>query len=217
MSRGDPRRPWDTGDADANWLGYFLPGTEVLRNRVAASTRDELADAENDLVEIRIAELREAPEFVRRSYDLAHLRAVHGFLFQDVYEWAGELRTVGLEKGGESFCTPSEAGRAVAHVADRIRELDRLRAVRDRDAPGVLAYLYDYVNFAHPFREGNGRAQREFFDQLVSESGRGLAWDLIDKTELHTACHTARSDGDLTLLERMFATILDDQPAYFYS
>lgn len=82
--------------------------------------------------------------------------------------------------------------------------------------PVALAYMYDYINFAHPFREGNGRTQREFFDQLLSESGRGLAWNLIDKTELHNACHVARADGDPEPLQTLFSRIVDDEPGYFF-
>jgi len=51
-------RPWDTGDFDENWRGYFIPGTHVLRNRVGAETVEALRDAENDLVEARVIELR---------------------------------------------------------------------------------------------------------------------------------------------------------------
>ncbi|MBU3706667.1 MAG: cell filamentation protein Fic, partial [Mycobacterium sp.] len=54
--------PWDTGDLERNWQGYFIPGTDVLRNRVGARTLTDLQDAENDLVEARVVELREHPE-----------------------------------------------------------------------------------------------------------------------------------------------------------
>ncbi|BCN66504.1 cell filamentation protein Fic (plasmid) [Prescottella equi] len=208
--------PWDTGDVDANWEGYFLPDTDVLRNRVGATTVAGLAAAENDLVEIRVAELRADSTPVPRTYDLVHLQAVHRYLFQDVFEWAGELRTVGIEKAGESFIPPLDIARPVAHVADEIARTDQLRGVADAQLPDRLAYLYDYINFAHPFREGNGRTQREFFDQLMSESGRGLAWNLIGKTELHHACHVARAAGDLEPLCTMFARIVDNEPAYLY-
>jgi fido (protein-threonine AMPylation protein) len=99
--------PWDTGDLEQNWQGYFVPGTSVLRNRVGARTLSALRDAENDLVEARVIELRESPDLLGdRSYDLAYLRAIHRQLFQDVYVWAGDARTVGIEKGDESFCPP---------------------------------------------------------------------------------------------------------------
>lgn len=211
------RFPWDTGDHDKNWVGYFIPGSDVLRNRVGATTRDALEVAENDLVEIRVAELRDNPDLVARTYDLLHLQALHRYLFQDVYEWAGDLRTVGIEKADESFMTPDDIGRPVGYIAVQIAETRQLRTISNEDLPARLAEMYDYINFAHPFREGNGRSQREFFDQLLSESGRGLAWDLIELAELHGACHLARADNDIDPLRVMFARIIDDDPAYFYN
>lgn len=203
-------RPWDTGDFDEDWRGYFIPGTHVLRNRVGAETVEALRDAENDLVEARVIELREAPELLgERTYDLTYLQAVHRHLFQDVYLWA-----VGIEKGGESFCPPGNIAQAMNHVGDEIRERQRLKTVGVEDLPRTVAYLYDYVNFAHPFREGNGRATREFFDLLLSERGAGLDWRKTDSEELHSACHAARAEADLTALTVMFEKILDTEPAY---
>ena len=124
-----------------------------------------------------------------RTYDLAYLQAIHRQFFQDVYEWAGDLRTVGIEKGSEYFCPPGSITRPMDHVATEIHRLRQLRDVPDDDLPRTAAYLYDCVNFAHPFREGNGRATREFFDLLLSERGTGLDWEKTDHTELYTACH----------------------------
>lgn len=217
-SREPASHPWDTGDQERNWRGYFIPGTGILRNRIGAQTLASLQDAENDLVEARTIELRESPGLLGdRSYDLAYLRAIHRQLFQDVYDWAGDLRTVGIEKGDESFCPPKSIGRPMNHVAARIHLLEKLRAVPEIDLAPTVAYLYDYVNFAHPFREGNGRATREFFDLLLSERGLGLGWDRTDMTELHSACHAARAESDLAGLIAMFSRILDSDPAYDFS
>jgi cell filamentation protein len=99
-----------------------------LRNRVGARTLDSLRDAENDLVEARVIELREAPDLLGdRSYDLAYLRAIHGQLFQDVYVWARDVRTVGIEKGDESFCPPGSISQAMDHVAAEIHHLEQLK------------------------------------------------------------------------------------------
>jgi cell filamentation protein len=100
------------------------------------------------------------------------------------------------------------------HVAAEIHRLKQLTAVPEADLPRTVAYLYDYANFAHPFREGNGRCTREFFDLLLSERGTGLAWEKTDLTELHSACHAARAESDLGGLIAMFAKILDAEPAY---
>ncbi len=208
-------RPWDTGDLERNWQGYFIPSTGVLRNRVGATTLPALRDAENDLVEARVIELREAPDLLGdRSYDLAYLRVIHRQLFQDVYDWAGDVRTVGIEKGDESFCPPGSISQPMDHVAAEIYRLEQLKAVTEADLARTVAYLYDYANFAHPFREGNGRSTREFFDLLLSERGAGLDWNKTDLTELHSACHAARAQSDLGGLIAMFAKILDADPAY---
>lgn len=207
--------PWDTGDFEQNWNGYFIPGTHVLRNRVGAETVEALQDAESDLVEARVIELRESPELLGdRTYDLAYLRAIHRQLFQDVYIWAGDVRTVGIEKGDESFCPPDNIIQAMDHVALDVYEHKQLRAVREQDLPRTVAYLYDYANFAHPFREGNGRATREFFDLLLSERGAGLDWQKTDSAELYSACHAARAESDRGGLIAMFTKILDTEPAY---
>ncbi|MCH9731724.1 MAG: Fic/DOC family protein [Actinomycetia bacterium] len=198
-----------------NWEGYFIPGSPVLRNRVGARTLAELRDAENDLVETRVLELRESPAVVgTRIYDLAFLRAIHCQLFQDVYTWAGDLRTVGIEKGDESFCPPGSISQPMDHVAGEVHRLRQLKTVSEADLAPTVAYLYDYANFAHPFREGNGRATREFFELLLSERGAGLDWQKTDVTELHSACHAARADSALAGLITMFAKILDTEPTY---
>jgi len=211
-------RPWETGDPESRWNGYLIaPDSPVLVNKLGLTTVDALHAAENDLVEARVVELRARPSLVPRTYDLAHLKSLHLHLFQDVYEWAGDLRTVGIAKGegdDTSFMPPFEIERPVAHVADRIAASDRLRTTPPADLVDELAYLYDYLNFAHPFREGNGRTQREFFAQLVAESGHGLAWDRIEMATLHDACHHARTAGDLTGLVAIFELVLTNDPAY---
>lgn len=211
-------RPWEVGDHESRWDGYLIaPDSSVLRNKVGATTAEDLRVAENDLVEARVVELRARPGLVKRTYDLAHLRALHFQLFQDVYEWAGDIRTVGIAKGDgdeNSFIPPLDIERPVAHVASRIAESDLLRTMSGDVLIDEVTYLYDYLNFAHPFREGNGRTQREFFAQLLAESGRGLAWIDIEMTDLHSACHVARTEGDTAPLRAIIAAVLTDDPVY---
>ena len=189
--------PWDAGDLEQNWQGYFIPGTSILRNRVGAQTAEELRNAENDLVEARVIELREAPELLGdRSYDLTYLRAIHRHLFQDVYDWAGDVRTVGLEKGDESFCPPGSINQPMDHVAAQIHHLNQLNAVQEADLARTVAYLYDYANFAHPFRDGNGRSTREFFNLLLSNA----ALDSTGRRRTRPSCtaHATQREPTLT-------------------
>lgn len=131
-------RPWELGDHAARWNGYLLaPGSSVLRNKVGATTPEDLCSAENDLLEFRLAELRSQPRLVARTYDLAHLRSLHLHLFQDIYEWAGDLRTVAIAKGeGEdtSFVPPMDIERPVARIlrptVGRVRPWSRMEPGR---------------------------------------------------------------------------------------
>ena len=66
----------------------------------------------------------------------------------------------------------------MGHVAQEIYVHKQLRVAREEDLPRTIAYLYDYANFAHPFREGNGRATREFFD-LLAKARRQRAIALV--------------------------------------
>lgn len=106
---------------------------------------------------------------------------------------------------------PFEIERPVAHVAARIAGTDLLRAVDSAAVVTEVTYLYDYLNFAHPFREGDGRTQREFFVQLLGEVERRMAWERVDVERLHRACHSARTAGDTGPLSVVIATVLSDE------
>jgi cell filamentation protein len=77
---------------------YVYPGTSILRNRLGITDPDFLDKQERVLVALRIR--RNVP---RGNFDLKHLRAIHRHLFQDIYDWAGELRTVEISKGRQQF------------------------------------------------------------------------------------------------------------------
>lgn len=78
----------------------------------------------------------------------------------------------------------------------------------------ISFYIGAVLRQGQIIRERNGRPTREFFNLLLSERSNGLDWNQTDVTELHTPCHTARADGDLTGLTRMFANIINTDPAY---
>ena len=156
---------------------YVYPGTEVLRNKLDLRDADELANAEADLTKIRAAQLADQP--INGNYDLAHLRHVHGHLFGDLYDWAGELRTVTIAKS-EMFALPQFVESYASESLRRLASEDHLQGLdRDEFVTKAAGYLGD-INAAHPFREGNGRTQRAFFGQLANDAGYVIAWDRID-------------------------------------
>ncbi|MEL7978370.1 Fic family protein [Isoptericola sp. F-RaC21] len=202
--------PWEQGDEGARWNGYLLDDRHTLRNLVGARTPEQLRRIEDDLVEARALTLRE--HGLPTSYDLEGLRQVHRHLFQDVYAWAGDLRTVEIRKGAGWFARRKQIEPAMRQLAEHLRETSNLRSVSAREVPRDLAQVYNIVNHVHPFREGNGRTQREFITALARESGHRLDWTRVTRdragyeSENDQASREA-SEGHPTALYEMFARI----------
>lgn len=143
---------------------YLDPETGLLRNKVGARTRTALDEAEGDLSFARLVQLMDRP--VRPTGDLDELRAIHRHLFQDIYDWAGQLRTVDIRKSveGAQFFLPVSMIERAAVFAERELRADNMLCGMSRDHfIERLAYHYDSFNYTHPFREGNGRTQRVFW------------------------------------------------------
>jgi cell filamentation protein len=188
-----------------NWDPYLDLETGVLRNRLGITDHATLAEAESDLTSYRLAELRES--VLPGDYDLIHLRAFHRLIFGEVYDWAGELRTVSIGKGAP-FCPPQ---RLISH-ADRVfSTLVRTDRLRGRDRAGFvdgLTGLLAEINYLHPFREGNGRTQRAFLGQLARAAGHPSRWTAMDPAANVTAARAAHLDGDTAPLRALLDTIV---------
>ena len=173
---------------------YLDPRSGVFRNRLGLTDRAELATAEKRFSATRVDQLKSRR--LPGRYDLDHLRAFHWTIFQDVYPWAGQLRTVLIVKAGASFCLPHQIVETAADVFGRLIADDHLRG-RDRDGflDGLAALLAE-INALHPFREGNGRTQRAFLSQLARDAGFRLDWAAVDRDANIDAARAA-ADGDL--------------------
>ena len=185
---------------------FLDPCTGVFRNRLGITDRTELAAAERTLTGVRVDQLRRRR--VAGRYDLDHLRAFHWTIFQDVYPWAGQLRTVLIVKAGASFCLPHQIVDTAADVFGRLAAAHHLRG-RDRDAflDGLTALLAE-VNALHPFREGNGRTQRAFLGQLARDAGYRLRWEHVDRDANIDAARAA-ADGDLAPMRALLDPVVE--------
>ena len=185
---------------------FLDPRTGVFRNRLGITDRAELAAAEKTLTGVRVDQLRRRR--VAGRYDLDHLRAFHWTIFQDVYPWAGQLRTVLIVKAGASFCLPHQIVDTAADVFGRLAAAHHLRG-RDRDAflDGLTALLAE-VNALHPFREGNGRTQRAFLGQLARDAGYRLRWEHVDRDANIDAARAA-ADGDLAPMRALLDPVVE--------
>ena len=154
---------------------YLYPGTPVLRNRLGLTDPDQLDKVERRLVAQRIAE--GAPT---GGFDLTHLRAIHRHLFQDIYAWAGELRTVEIAKGGHQFQFRQFIETGMADVHRRLEQADFLRGVSGAAFAEAAGPIMGDVNYVHPFRDGNGRAQLQYLEQLAEQAGCAIDLARID-------------------------------------
>jgi cell filamentation protein len=197
------------GDADAD--PYLIPGTNVLRNKVNAQTEQELAAAENDLVNARYSKLSSTP--LTADGTVKQLQWIHHFLFQDVYAWAGQIRTIDMSKGGGSVFQPLQLFTTGVQYAETTLRDDHMLQGLDRDQfIERLAVNFDNFNTLHPFREGNGRTQRVFWTLIARDAGWGLDWSQVSKRENDIASFIAHENVDYSKLEAMFDKIVQPLP-----
>ncbi len=138
---------------------YCYPDSDVLINKLNITNQEELSKAEIKITSIRLQELQQKP--IMGKYDFAHLKAIHRYIFQDLYKWAGKERTVEIGKGN-LFCTTP----CIQSYANSIFEKYYSQCFNSKgnkeDFIRAFSNNYGDLNALHPFREGNGRAQREF-------------------------------------------------------
>ena len=186
---------------------YADPVTGVLRNKLGLSTAEELEAAEREITHAALIFLKESP--VPPSYDLNHLCAIHRRIFGDIYDWAGQLRTVAIAKGSW-FCLPQYIESSAAEIFRALHGESLLRGL-PRDAfTERLTYYLGEVNAVHPFREGNGRAQRAFFEQLASDAGFILDWQHLD-ADRNIAASAAIMRGDPAPMRKMLDELVRER------
>ncbi|HWR28329.1 MAG TPA: Fic family protein [Negativicutes bacterium] len=186
---------------------YCYPGSSVLRNNFDIHDAQLLADVESLYSQQRLAELY-TDHPVAGRFGLTHLSRIHRFIFQDVYPWAGKLRTVRIHKGQTTFAYPEH----IQSEADRIfSALHREKLLQDLPLPVLIERLAWYVgemNVLHPFREGNGRTLRAFLRELLLQQGLWLRFEELNSEEWLQASIAAYS-GDLLKMQALLARILE--------
>lgn len=182
-----------------SWDPYLDLDSGVLRNRLGITDPSELAQAEAVLTASRIYDLERSG--LPGSYGLAHLQAFHRRIFGDLYDWAGEVRTVAIGRG-TPFCRPEHIAGDGGELFAWLARTGFLRGT-DREAfvHGLTELLSD-LNALHPFRDGNGRTQRAFVAQLARDAGHPLRWSAMDPAE-NVAASRAAHEGDDARLRAM--------------
>lgn len=184
---------------------YCYPAGNLLRNKLRIRNTKTLLEAELTLTSLRAATLELGPA----NMGLPWLCFIHHTLFQDLYEWAGKLRTVDIYQDDTRYCHFDYLEKEGNAVMQQLEDEDYLCGLSAADISVRLAHYYAEINMLHPFRNGNGLAQRVFFEQLAIHAGFVLRWGPIHRDEWLTA-NAAGAFGDLVPLTRLFTRAVSE-------
>ena len=183
---------------------FTIPGTGVLRNKLGITDSAALLKATTDSTVLRLAELHASP--IRGGFDSAHLQAIHHHLYQDLYDWAGELRST--DAGN---LPASQVEKSLNSVLDRLSRENHLKGLSAEEWAGsASAYLYD-LGTIQPFLVGNEVALQEFAVELARKNNLGLHWDAtpgIDSGSIALLSHAEQSAN----LRRLIMLAMDTDP-----
>jgi len=185
---------------------YTDPKTGVLRNLANITDPDALHFFESVVVTKRIKELYERPIKIKGADSLL---TIHRHLFQDVYSWAGEKRKVEINKEGKQFFPTTHFDNAFRFIDTLISDFRNISKDNKLLLAEKLAEILDTINFLHPFREGNGRTQREFLRLLALEKGLTLFLNPPDNKNVYDKYMQGTINSDLNILTKLILELID--------
>lgn len=169
----------------------------VLHNLANIEDENVLLAYESLKVSKRVEELIENPILIVDSNSLV---TIHHFLFQDVYAWAGKVRTVNISKNGKPFFDGERFHLGFKYIDNLLNEYRLIEENEKILIANKLAEILDNVNYLHPFREGNGRTQREFIRLLAFEKNIILNLNPPDDNSIYERYMQGTINSDVKLL-----------------
>lgn len=183
---------------------YCYPNSTILKNKIGIQDKQLLLDIEVRLTSERLLGLQMNP--VKGKFDFKHLCNIHKRIFQDIYIWAGKTRTVDIGKGNLFCLVQNIQGYASDVFRNYYKECEAVKHDKQQFVHTLTNYYAD-VNALHPFREGNGRTQREFARELCLACG--YIFDLTHTThEEMLSASIASFNGDNRALESIFQKVV---------
>ena len=181
---------------------YTYKNSTVLTNKLDLRNQIEL-----DAFEAEISSARAVEPLPDGSLDFPHYKAIHHHLFQDVYEWAGNARTVRMFKGGNPFCFPENIENQATRLFGELQADGFLQGLDDSAFADKAAHFLAELNVIHAFREGNGRSQLTFFALMANFAGHPIDLAKLVPPEMLDAM-IASFDGDETRLANLIKNLI---------
>jgi len=186
---------------------YLNPQSGCFINHFNINDETYLDEVEASLACARLYELAHV-DFVK-TYDLKHLQFIHHHMLQDLYPWAGQLRKINIFKGTCSFAHCGVLESAAAHIFKQLRQENYLSGLDMRTLADRLGHYLGEINVLHPFRDGNGRTQREFINHLLLKNGYIIHWSRVQRPKMTQASIEAYK-GDSSLMATIIYNNLEE-------
>ena len=184
---------------------YTDPKTGLLRNLQDITDPEALLFVESGAITKRLQELYENPIKVK---GIESLFEIHKHLFQDIYTWAGKKRKVEISKDGKQFFPTTYFDNALRYIDQLIAEFKKTPKDNKKLQAEKLADILDNVNYLHPFRDGNGRTQREFLRLLALEKGSTLNLNPPDNKDVYDRYMKGTIGSDVTTLTELIFELI---------
>jgi cell filamentation protein len=161
---------------------YCYENSLVLKNMPALRTEEAL-----EAFEVPMVALRSGEPLPEGLFDPHHYRALHHHLFQDVYDWAGEYRTIRIAKNDAMFCYPEYIPEQMEALFEQWHRASFSQSSDPKNFVAAAASFLADLNAIHPFREGNGRTQLTFLFLFRCRAGHALDMTRIRPQEMLAA------------------------------
>lgn len=165
---------------------YCYPSSSILKNKLNIKDADSLLEAERSITALRILELKQTPPDGKLNF--VFFKHLHFYIFQDIYEWAGKVRTVNISKGSQ-FCMfqfIDDQANDLFHKLEKENYIVDAESIAER-----LSFYLSELNAIHPFREGNGRTQRMFIEILADRAGYEVDFSDVTSDQMIIASYNS--------------------------
>lgn len=158
---------------------YCYEATDILKNNFDIKDDATLKEAEREITTVAMSKIR----FSEPPYNFDTLKKIHKTLFIHLYDWAGSVRRIDISKDDTRFCSTDRIEPEANKIFKVLQENSYYNNLSRDEFIIKIAELYGDLNMIHPFREGNGRAQRLLFDNIALNAGYIINWGLASKKE----------------------------------
>lgn len=160
---------------------YCYPNSNVLINKLDIRDGNKLYEYEKRIVSLKLLALQ--MQGITGNFNMQHFISIHKYLFEDLYEFAGKFRSENIAKDNFSFADYQYIESELKRLLEQLKKENYLQGIEKEELSKKIASYWADLNVLHPFREGNGRAIREFLRQLCLKNGYELNIQNVESSE----------------------------------